>query len=148
MVAVRSDSTIEHLSDLNDRRVAVMSSTMPESIFLDSNDSRIPDVRDVYCMDNMDLVFAALQSGYVDATAGHETVMRQFMKAMPGEYRLLEEDLLSVGVGVAFEKGEPSEQFLQLSQAMDDMREDGMLEYTLALYGVGMEKVEGEDQHE
>jgi polar amino acid transport system substrate-binding protein len=139
MVAVRSDSGIEKLSDLNGGRVAVMSSTKPESVFLQRASEQVPEVEDVYCMENMDLVFSALQSGYVDAVAGHETVMRQYMENMPGHYRLLEEDLLAVEVGVAFPKGQDTELSEALRQALDDMEEDGTLQKTLAAYEISAE---------
>jgi polar amino acid transport system substrate-binding protein len=147
MVAVRSDSGIEKLSDLNGGRVAVMSSTKPESVFLQRESDKVPKVNDVYCMENMDLVFSALESGYVDAAAGHETVMRQYMENMPGHYRLLEEDILAVEVGVAFQKGQNKDLSEALQQALHDMEEDGTLQNTLADYEISAGAAdEGETQ--
>jgi polar amino acid transport system substrate-binding protein len=143
MVVVRSDSSIEKLLDLTDKSVAVQSSTKPESIFLNRDGENIPKVKDVYCMENMDLVFATLQSGYVDAVAGHETVMRQYMETTSGSYRLLEEDLLSVEVGVAFEKGQNGEVSEKLTQVLQTMKEDGTLETILKNYGISAESVDG-----
>jgi polar amino acid transport system substrate-binding protein len=139
MVAVRSDSEIKTLSDLENRRVAVMSSTKPESIFLEQSGGDIPDVSDVYCMGDMDGVFAALQAGYVDAAAGHETVMRQYMSTAPGQYRLLNEALQSVDVGVAFEKGKNEELVSELSETIEAMRADGTLQDLLEAYEIGVD---------
>jgi polar amino acid transport system substrate-binding protein len=143
VAAVPGDSEIKQLKDLTGRRVAVMSSTKPESIFLEPDSERIPDVKDVYCLNNMDLVFSALQAGYVDAAAGHEIVMRQFMNTMPGNYRLLDEDLLSVGVGVAFEKGDSSGLDAQLDHTLEEMTADGTLEQILSFYEVSAENAYG-----
>jgi polar amino acid transport system substrate-binding protein len=120
-----------------------MSSTKPESIFLKPDSERIPDVKDVYCLNNMDLVFSALQAGYVDAAAGHEIVMRQYMNTMPGNYRLLDEDLLSVGVGVAFKKGDSSGLDAQLDHTLEEMTADGTLAQILSFYEVSAENTYG-----
>jgi polar amino acid transport system substrate-binding protein len=143
MVVVCSDSSIEKLSDLTGKSVAVQSSTKPESIFLNREGENIPEVKDVYCMENMDLVFATLQSGYVDAVAGHETVMRQYMETTSGSYRLLEEALLSAEVGVAFEKDQNNAVSEELAQALQEMKEDGTLETILENYGISLESADG-----
>jgi polar amino acid transport system substrate-binding protein len=145
MVVVRNDSTIENLADLTDGIVAVMSSTKPESIFLEQNGENIPSVKDVYCMENMELVFAALQAGYADAAAGHESVIRQYMDTTPDSYRLLDEDLLSVEVGVAFEKGQGSTVSEELDQALQSMKEDGTLENILENYGISANNTDKND---
>jgi polar amino acid transport system substrate-binding protein len=143
MVVVRSDSQIEKLDDLTGLDVAVMSSTKPESIFLDREDENIPKVKNVYCMENTDLVFAILKGGYVDAVAGHESVMRQYMDLTSGSYRLLEEALLSVKVGVAFESGKNSDLSEKLDQALQEMKEDGTLDSILEDYGISAETADG-----
>jgi polar amino acid transport system substrate-binding protein len=141
MVAVRSDSVVDSLADLEGCRVAVMSSTKPESIFLDTIGGSIPDVSDVYCMGDMDLVFAALQAGYADAAAGHETVMRQYISTSPGQYRLLDEALQSVDVGIAFEKGRNPKLVSELSEAIETMKADGTLNDLLEAYEIGADVV-------
>ena len=52
VVVVRNDSDIYHLSDLEGKLVSVMSSTKPESIFLDKLYDYIPDIKDLYCFIN------------------------------------------------------------------------------------------------
>jgi polar amino acid transport system substrate-binding protein len=143
VVAVRSDSDIETLSDLEGLRVGVMSSTKPESIFLERTNENIPDLKAVYCLDDMDLVVAALENGYVNAVAGHETAVRQYTEQSPGSYRLLDEELLSADIGVAFEKGQDADTQAALTQALDEMRTDGTLQSTLAQYGISMTTVSG-----
>jgi polar amino acid transport system substrate-binding protein len=138
MVAVRSDSEIESLSDLDGESVAVQSSTKPESLFLDADpdDTTIPDVKDVYCMEDMNEVFSALQADYVDAVAGHETALTQYMDTTPGEYRLLDDVLLSTDIGIAFGVDMNYDKSVKLSTAIDQMRADGTLSRILADYGI------------
>jgi polar amino acid transport system substrate-binding protein len=143
MVAVTSDSQIEKISDLNGKKVSVMSSTKPETIFLERESDEIPEVQELYSMENMNYVFAALQYGYVDAAAGHEIMMRQYMESTAGEYRLLDEELQAVEVGVAFDKDNPSDAAEELDQALSEMKEDGSLEKILEEYGIDMDSADG-----
>jgi polar amino acid transport system substrate-binding protein len=144
-VTVSSESAIATLSDLEGKRVAVMSSTKPESLFLEQADDQIPDVKEVYCFENMELAFAALQAGYVDAVAGHEPVICQYMETAAGEYRLLDEELLSVDVGIAFLKDGDGKLEETLEAVLSDMEEDGTLEFILSSYGISMQDIHGGD---
>ena len=47
---------------------------------------------------------AALRKGYVDAIAGHDIMLPEHMKTASGNYRIPEEPLLKVRLGVAFAK--------------------------------------------
>jgi polar amino acid transport system substrate-binding protein len=143
MVAVPADSDIRSIEDLNGKRVSVMSSTKPESIFLERESEAIPEVGELYSMVNMDYVFTALQYGYVDAAAGHETVMREYMESLSGDYRLLDEELLAVEVGVAFDRDKPSEAAEALSEALDTMKADGSLQNILEEYGIRADTEDG-----
>jgi polar amino acid transport system substrate-binding protein len=136
VVAVRSDSNITELSQLTDQRMAVISSTKPETLLLERESENIPAVKALYCMETMDLVFSALQSGYVDGVAGHETVIGQYMSNVPGQYRMLDEELLSADVGIAFEKGTHEETRSQMTQTLSEMEADGTLAAILAEYGI------------
>jgi ABC-type amino acid transport substrate-binding protein len=113
-----------------------MSSTKPESILLEKSTDVVPDVANVYCMGNMDLVFSALESEYVDAAAGHETVMRQYMDTMPDNYRLLDNALQSVKVGVAFYKESTDEVIGDLKDTLEEMKADGTLQSILESYEI------------
>jgi polar amino acid transport system substrate-binding protein len=143
VVAVKADSEITSLRDLDGKNVSVMSSTKPESVFLEGEEASIPDVKQLYSMENMEYVFTALQYGYVDAAAGHEIVMRQYMESMPGDYRLLDDELLAVEVGVAFDRDEPSEAADELSQALEEMKADGSLTMILEQYGIRADSKDG-----
>ena len=126
VVAVRAESGIYSLQDLKDRRIAVQSTTKPEEIFEKHEDSRIPELEEVISIQNRELLYPFLSKGYVDAIAAHETSILQGMKDYGLEYRILDEPLLIVGLGVAFS--------LNDDRAFEQMREDGTMEKIIGKY--------------
>ena len=142
VVVVRDDSEVWKLEDLTGKKVAVMSSTKPEGIFLEHGEG-IPAVDEMYCMEDMELAFAALQENFVEATAGHETVIRQYMDMAPGQYRILEESLMTVKVGVAFYKQGAADTVKRLNDALQAMRDNGTIYGILEQYGIYSEKTDG-----
>ena len=100
VVAVNADSDIYTLSDLAGKTIAVRSTAKPEDIFR-SRDSRIPELCKVISVQKRDLIFILLSKGYVDALAAHDTSINEFSKEIGLRYRILEEPLMSVGLGVA-----------------------------------------------
>lgn len=125
VVAVNESSDIYRLSDLRGKVVAVQSTTKPEQIFLEGADSRIPEVREIYSLENRELLYTSLGKGYVDAIAAHETSIRQYMKDYEVEYRILEESLMDVGLGVAFAREDDRGIAEALDRTLCEMREDG-----------------------
>lgn len=143
VVVVRDDSDIQTLDDLTGRNVAVMSSTKPEGIFLKHEEPHIPIVDNVYCLENMELAFAALQKNYVDATAGHETAVRQYIDMTPGEYRILDESLMSAAIGVAFYKQGDTDMVELLNSTILEMQNDGTIGNILGNYGIESKNADG-----
>lgn len=140
VVAVRTDSDIYTLQDLADKSVAVQVTTKPEEIFLGHTDERIPELRNVLSLQNRELIYPSLSKGYVDAVAAHETSVLQYMKDYNVEYRILEEPLLTVGLGVAFQKEDTRGIAEQLNETLREIRLDGTEEQILSQY---LENVEG-----
>ena len=134
VVAVRKDSSIDTLSDLAGKRVAVQSTTKPEEIFLSHTDPRIPQIRELFSLQNRELIYPYLSKGYADAIAGHETSIMQSMVEYDLHYRILEEPLLTVGLGVAFAKDDERSLCDDLSQTFREMREDGTMEQIIGKY--------------
>ena len=134
VVAVRKDSNIDTLSDLAGKRVAVQSTTKPEEIFLSHADPRIPEVREVFSLQNRELIYPFLSKGYVDAIAAHETAILQYMADYGLEYRILDEPLLTVGLGVAFAKADTRGLERALSDVFAQMRADGTMERIIGKY--------------
>ena len=130
------DSDIYKLDDLAGKNVAVQSSTQPERIFLEQGYETIPKVKNVYSFVEMNELFAALRKGYVDACAGHEIVMREYLRQSGQKYRILDEEIIDSKLGVAFSKNKDTQKAEQLRQAMAEMLEDGTVQCILEKYGM------------
>lgn len=124
VVAVNADSDIQSLSNLEGKNMAVQSTTKPEEILL-NKDSEIPQLNNLISLENRDLIFTFLGKGYVDAIAGHETFILQHMKDYNVKYRILEEPLMQVGIGVAFAKNDTRGICEKLNTTLKEMRQDG-----------------------
>ena len=135
VVAVPMTSAIQSLGDLNGRRAAVMSSTKPEELLLSPKDN-LPRVSELYCVDTLELAFAALRKGYADAVAAHEDAISRYLALWPGQYRVLDQPLQSVQVGVAFRLGGDETMAETLSQTLAEMREDGTIAALAEKYGL------------
>ena len=127
VVVVAKDSGITKLADLKDKVVAVQVTTQPEKIFLQNKDKRIPPVRQVVTVDGGDILYSMLVNGRVDAIAGHREAIEQYAKDYGKDYRILEEPLLQSHIGVAFYKDDQRELVNKLSDALEDMENDGTL---------------------
>ena len=134
VVAVRENSPIYTLQDLEGKRVAVQSTTKPEDIFLSHTDPRIPQIRELFSLQSQELIYPYLSKGYADAVAAHETAIMQCMADYNLHYRILEEPLLTVGLGVAFAKDDQRNICDELSQTFRDMRQDGTMKKIIGKY--------------
>ena len=134
VVAVEKDSDIYTLADLEGKRIAVQSTTKPEELFFSHSDSRIPKLSEVFSLQNRELIYPFLSKGYVDAVAAHETAIMQYMKDYDLEYRILEEPLLTVGLGVAFSKNDDRGIEKELTETFKEMRADGSAEKIIGKY--------------
>lgn len=134
VVAVVPGSGITSLSDLAGKNVAVQATTKPEEIFLSGTDERIPALRNVFSVQDRELIYPMLSKGYVDAVAAHETSILQYMRDYGVEYRILEEPLLTVGLGVAFARSDTRGIDVQLGQTLEQMRTDGTTKKIIERY--------------
>ena len=134
VVAVNADSSIQSLSDLAGRTVAVQTTGKPEELFLSGSDPRIPQAVEVFSTEDRSVQYAMLACGYVDAIAAHETAILQYMKDSNAAFRILEEPLLVTGLGVAFAKNDSRGLDHQLNDTFAQMREDGTLERIVGKY--------------
>ena len=134
VVAVQKDSDIQTLADLAGKRIAVQTTTKPEELFLSHTDSRLPQVAEVFSLQNRELVYPYLSKGYADAIAAHETAILQCMNDYDLEYRILEEPLLTVGLGVAFARTDERGLDQELSRTFEEMRADGTMKQILSVY--------------
>lgn len=124
VVAVDRRSEIYHLDDLKGKMIAVQSTTKPEDIFL-KHEGKVPELEGVYSFEDRELIYTALGKGYVDAIAAHETAIAQYMKDYGADFRILDEEILTTGIGVAFDRDDDRQLAGQLSETLEQMRRDG-----------------------
>lgn len=134
VVAVNENSSIQSIGDLAGKTIAVQTTSKPEEIFLGGSDPRIPQGVEVFSTENRSVQYAMLSCGYVDAIAAHETAILQYMKDCNVVFRILDEPLLTTGLGVAFAKNDTRGLAQQLNDTFAQMREDGTLERIVGKY--------------
>lgn len=133
VIAVNEDSDIRTLEDLEDKVIALQSTTKPEDI-IRSHDGTLPKLRKVISVQRRDLIFIMLGKGYVDALAAHDTSVDQFMKDTGLKFRILEEPLQSVDLGVAFSKDDTRGLDVKLTTVLGKMQEEGVTEQIIDKY--------------
>ena len=72
----------------------------------------------------------------MDACAGHETAYSTYIAGHGKEYRILEQELLRVALGVAFHLDDDSGRAEALSAVLQEMAGDGTIAAILEKYGV------------
>ena len=141
VLAVRADSGINVFADLKGKSVAMQATSKADEIFSSGKDERIPELSRIFCFTNFENIFAALKNGFADAIAGHETALKERMKNSTGKYRILEETLLSVELGVAFRIGGGEELAALISKALVVMKNDGFTASVHKRYGLNPDEV-------
>lgn len=134
VVAVSSESDIYTLADLEGKVVAVQSTTRPEALLLNKSDSRIPQLKNLFTIDDRLELYPALSKGYVDAIAAHEVSIKQYEQDYGMSYRILDESLLDVGLGAAFYKDDDRGIAERLDNMLSEMHADGSLERIIGKY--------------
>ena len=125
VIAVSAQSSIERMSDLAGKTIAVQSTGKPEVIFL-SGDENVPAFRNIISLAESSVQYAMLDSGY--------EAIRQYMKDYGASFRILDEPLLTTGIGVAFSKNDTRGLAAQLTEVFTQMREDGSMEQLVGKY--------------
>ena len=133
VVAVSVDSDIQTLQDLEGKTIAVQNTTKPEDI-IRSHDGTLPELRKVISVQKRDLIFILLGKGYVDALAAHDTSVDQFMADTGMQFRILEEPLQSVDLGVAFDSADQRGISTELTGVLAEMQKDGTTERIIGKY--------------
>ena len=134
VVAVNPESDIYTLSDLEGKVVAVQSTTKPEGIFLNRPSENIPQIKELYTFSDRSYLNPALVEGLVDAIAAHESSLLTYEKDYGVTYRILDEPLLRVGLGAAFDINDTRGIDVKLTQAYRDMLADGTMERLVSKY--------------
>ena len=141
VVAVFDDSGINKIADLEGKSVAVQATTKPDEFFSGGGgeNSRIPKLKALNCFPSMAYTFAAINGGYVDAIAGHEEAIIEYMKTSSVSLRILDEPLLEVQIGVAFLKGTNADMIEKINKNFLILRNNGYLSKLYSSYGLNPE---------
>ena len=148
VVAVNVESDIYSLADLEGKTIAVQTTTKPEEIFLNRTDESIPAVRSLISLQKRELIYPFLSKGYADALAAHETAICQYMKDYNIEFRILDEPLEIVGLGVAFDMNDTRGIEKQLTETLNEMRLDGTEKKIISRYLSDVDKYLEVDNYE
>lgn len=134
VVAVDPESDIYTLADLKDKVVAVQSTTKPEGILLNSTNENVPQIKELYSFSDRSYLNPALVEGLVDAIAAHESSLLTYEKDYGATYRILDEPLLEVGLGTAFDINDTRGIDVKLTHAYQEMLADGTMERLVSKY--------------
>lgn len=134
VIAVDPESDIYTLADLEDKIVAVQSTTKPESILLNRLNENVPHIKELYSFSDRSYLNPALVEGLVDAISAHESSLLTYEKDYGVAYRILDEPLLEVGLGTAFDINDTRGIDIKLTKAYRDMLADGTMERLVSKY--------------
>ena len=134
IIAVNAKSDIYAMDDLNGKTIAVQSTGKPEEIFLQSGQADIPQFEDIISLEDRSVQYAALDCGYVDAIAAHETAILQYMTDYGADFRILDEPLMTARLGVAFAKERGDDLPQQLTEVFQEMLADGTVRQIVSRY--------------
>lgn len=134
VVAVDPESDIYTLADLEDKVVAVQSTTKPEAILLNRLNENVPQIKELCSFSDRSYLNPALVEGLVDAIAAHESSLLTYEKDYGVTYRILNEPLLEVGLGTAFDINDARGIDVKLTRAYQEMLADGTMERLVSKY--------------
>ena len=134
VVAVEPSSPITSFADLEGKTIAVQSTTKPEGILLNRTNPDVPEVASVLSFSDRSYLVPALLKGYVDAIAAHETSILQYEQDYGVDVRILNDSLLDVGLGCAFDLNDDRGIDVALAGAFRDMIDDGTMRTILSKY--------------
>lgn len=139
VVAVNPESDIYTLADLEGRVVGVQSTTKPEGILLNHTNEKVPNekvpqIKELYSFSDRSYLNPALVEGLVDAIAAHESSLLTYEKDYGVTYRILNEPLLEVGLGTAFDLNDTRGIDVKLTHAYQEMLADGTMERLVSKY--------------
>lgn len=141
MVAVRAESDIQTVQDLEGKRVAVQATTKAEDLFLHNIVSDIPQMEQVNSFSTTNELYAALRKNYVDAIAGYEAMLGSLVQDGKGAYRMLEESIYTSELGIAFKKGTHEDVAEDLTETLKEMQDEGITEKIVKKYGLDADEI-------
>ena len=70
----------------------------------------------------------------IDAIAAHETAILQYVKDYDADFRILDDAILTTGIGVAFAKEDSRGLAEQIQKTFSDMQADGTMQKIVGAY--------------
>lgn len=140
VIAVNADSDIQSFRDLAGKTIAVQPTSKPEEILSNNPPAELQSIGQVLSVEDRTVQYAALDCGYVDAIAAHETAILQYMDDYDSDFRILPEPLLITGIGAAFSLQDTRGIAEKLNETLKEMREDGSLKTIIGHYLENPEK--------
>lgn len=127
MVDERSpDQELKEMSSVGG--IAVRAGSKAEEILLRDVNNTITKTDKIYSCGTFEMAETAFVKGYAGALAGHEAVLKQLMKEYPGIYRIFDDTLMNVHLGVAFDKNGNKKYWEDINNAIKDMKQDGTID--------------------
>lgn len=114
--------------------MGVQSTTKPEGILLNRTNGKVPQIKELYSFSDRSYLNPALVEGLVDAIAAHESSLLTYEKDYGVTYRILNEPLLEVGLGTAFDLNDTRGIDVKLTHAYQEMLADGTMERLVSKY--------------
>ncbi len=108
--------------------IAVRAGSKVEEILLEDTDHVLTGSEMVYSCGSFEIAKTAFIKGYAGALACHRAVLQYIAKENPDKCRIFNDTLMTVHLGVAFEKGEESESWEKINRAICEMKEDGTIQ--------------------
>lgn len=128
--------------------VAVRSGSRAEELFLKMGNTLDGQPESVYSCGTFSMAMTAFVKGYANGLAGHRIVLQQLVDSNPGEYKYLEESWQRVHLGVAFLKGQDTEQHDRVNEALLEMKADGSIQQIAKKYGMDADEMGEAADHE
>ena len=136
MVAVRKESEINTIQELEGKKIAVQATTKAEDLFLHNIVSDLPQMEQVNCFSTTNELYAALRKNYVDAIAGHEAMLGSLVRDGEDAYRMLDESIYTSELGIAFKKGTHEDVAKDLTETLKEMQDEGITGKIVKKYGL------------
>ena len=127
--------------DLEGKKIAVQATTKAEDLFLHKIASDLPQMGQVNCFSTTNELYAALRKNYVDAIAGHEAMLGSLVRDGEDAYRMLDESIYTSELGIAFKKGTHEEVAQELTETLEEMRNEGITEEIVKKYGLDADEI-------
>ncbi len=82
----------------------------------------------IYSCGTFEMAKTAFIKGYIGALGGHEAVLCEVLKDHPGQYRFLDDSIMTADLGVAFSKNDPTEHWQKINSAISELKNEGTID--------------------